>query len=149
MQQRLQMGRILAIDYGKKRSGIAVTDELKIIATGLATVPTPELLDFLKDYLRTQQVECMVVGEPKQMDNTPSEASLYIEPFVKRLRNAFPDIRIARIDERFTSLLATRAIRESGARKKVRQDKALIDTVSATLILQSFMEHEQNLIRRV
>lgn len=142
------MGRILAIDYGKKRSGIAVTDELKIIATGLATVPTPELLDFLKDYLRTQQVECMVVGEPKQMDNTPSEASLYIEPFVKRLRNAFPEIRIARIDERFTSLLATRAIRESGARKKVRQDKALIDTVSATLILQSFMEHEQNLIRQ-
>lgn len=142
------MGRILAIDYGKKRSGIAVTDELKIIATGLATVPTPELLDFLKDYLRTQQVECMVVGEPKQMDNTPSEASLYIEPFVKRLRNTFPEIRIARIDERFTSLLATRAIRESGARKKVRQDKALIDTVSATLILQSFMEHEQNLIRQ-
>lgn len=142
------MGRILAIDYGKKRSGIAVTDELKIIATGLATVPTPELLDFLKDYLRTQQVECMVVGEPKQMDNTPSEASLYIEPFVKRLRNAFPEIRIARIDERFTSLLATRAIRESGAKKKVRQDKALIDTVSATLILQSFMEHEQNLIRQ-
>lgn len=138
------MGRILAIDYGKKRSGIAVTDELKIIATGLATVHTPELIDFLRDYLRTQQVECLVVGEPKQMDNTPSEASVIIEPFVKKLRNTFPEVRIARMDERFTSLLATRAIRESGVRKKVRQDKALIDTVSATLILQSFMEQEQN-----
>ncbi|NCA77007.1 MAG: Holliday junction resolvase RuvX [Alphaproteobacteria bacterium] len=138
------MGRILAIDYGKKRSGIAVTDELKIIATGLSTVPTLELLNFLKDYLRRERVECMVVGEPKQMDNTPSEASVIIEPFVKKLRNTFPDVRIARMDERFTSLLATRAIRESGVRKKVRQDKALIDTVSATLILQSFMEQEQN-----
>ncbi|MEI7664122.1 MAG: Holliday junction resolvase RuvX [Bacteroidota bacterium] len=134
------MGRIVAIDYGQKRTGLAVTDELKIIATGLTTVRTMDLMDFLKDYCLKNSVECFVVGEPKQMNNTPSESALFIEPFVKSLRTAFPGILVARMDERFTSLMATRAIREAGLKKKDRQDKALVDTVSATIILQSYME---------
>ena len=134
------MGRIVAIDYGQKRTGIAVTDELKIIATGLTTVNTPELLGFLKDYIRQNEVDCLVVGEPKQMNNTASESSVFIEPFVKGLRSAFPGIPVERVDERFTSLIATRAIRDAGAKKKDRQNKSLVDTVSATIILQSYME---------
>ncbi|MCK9422677.1 MAG: Holliday junction resolvase RuvX [Bacteroidales bacterium] len=134
------MGRILAIDYGQKRTGIAVTDELQIIATGLITVQTHGLIDFLKDYVNQNKVDCFVVGEPRQMNNTPSQSSVYIEPFVKKLGMIFPGIPVKRIDERFTSLMATRAIRESGAKKKTRQDKALVDTVSATIILQSYLE---------
>jgi putative holliday junction resolvase len=134
------MGRIVAIDYGQKRTGIAVTDELKIIATGLTTVTTQDLMDFLKDYVLKNNVERFVVGEPKQMNNTASESAVYIEPFVKRLASAFPGIPVERMDERFTSLIATRTIREAGLKKKDRQDKALVDTVSATIILQSYME---------
>ena len=134
------MGRIVAIDYGKKRTGIAVTDELQIIATGLTTVSTNDLIPFLKEYVTANSVECFVVGEPKQMNNTASESAVYIEPFVRQLKNTFPSIPVARVDERFTSLLATRAIRDAGAKKKDRQDKALVDTVSATIILQSYME---------
>ena len=134
------MGRIVAIDYGQKRTGIAVTDELKMIATGLTTLRTTDVLDFLMDYSRKNTIECFVVGEPKQMNNTASESSVFIEPFVLRLRKAFPGISVNRMDERFTSLMATRAIREAGLKKKDRQDKALVDTVSATIILQSYME---------
>ena len=134
------MGRIVAIDYGQKRTGLAVTDELKIIATGLTTVRTVDLMDFLKEYVKRNNVECFVVGEPKQMNNTPSESAVYIEPFVKALRTGFPAIAVARMDERFTSIMATRAIREAGLKKIDRQDKALVDTVSATIILQSYME---------
>jgi len=134
------MGRIVAIDYGQKRTGFAVTDELKIIATGLTTVRTLDVLDFLKGYIQKNNVECFVVGEPKQMNNKPSGSSVFIEPFVKNLRTTFPDIPVARMDERFTSLIATRTIREAGLKKKDRQDKALVDTVSATIILQSYLE---------
>jgi len=134
------MGRILAIDYGQKRTGLAVTDELKIIATGLTAVRSMDVLDYLRDYLRQNAVELFVVGEPKQMNNSPSESSVYIEPFVIKLKAAFPEIPVVRADERFTSIMATRAIREAGMKKKVRQDKALVDTVSATIILQSYME---------
>jgi putative Holliday junction resolvase len=134
------MGRIVAIDYGQKRTGLAVTDELKIIATGLTTVRSMDLLDFLKDYSGKNDIECFVVGEPKQMNNTVSESSVFIEPFVKKLAVAFPGIPVVRMDERFTSLMATRAIRDAGLKKSDRQDKSLVDLVSATLILQSYME---------
>ncbi|MEI6901070.1 MAG: Holliday junction resolvase RuvX [Bacteroidota bacterium] len=134
------MGRIVAIDYGQKRTGLAVTDELKIFATGLTTVRSMDVLEFLKDYAKKNTVECFVVGEPKQMNYTDSESSVFIEPFVKTLISAFPEIPVKRADERFTSLLASRAIREAGLKKKVRQDKALVDTVSATIMLQSYME---------
>jgi putative Holliday junction resolvase len=133
------MGRILAIDYGQKRAGIAVTDEMKIIATGLTTVHVKDLFDFLKDYLNRENVEVIVVGEPKDMKNRPSDSSRFIEPFVKKLKKTFPNIKIERFDERFTSVMAQNAILESGVKKKKRQDKALVDTVSATLILQSYM----------
>lgn len=134
------MGRIVAIDYGQKRTGLAVTDELKIIATGLTTVRSMEVLEFLKDYSETTTIDCFVVGEPKQMNNTASESAVFIEPFVKALKSAFPGIPVVRADERFTSLMATRTIREAGLKKKDRQDKALVDTVSATIMLQSYME---------
>ncbi|HPS63007.1 MAG TPA: Holliday junction resolvase RuvX, partial [Bacteroidales bacterium] len=127
-----------------KRTGIAVTDELKIIATGLETVPTADLPAFLVSYVRENEVERFVVGEPKQMDNTPSESEVFIVPFLKKLRALFPDIPVERVDERFTSMLATRAIRDAGMKKKDRQDKALVDKVSATLILQSYMETMKN-----
>ncbi len=134
------MGRILAIDYGRKRVGLAVTDELKIIATSLGTVHAADVIDYLKRYLMDNTVECFVVGEPKDMTNHPSEAERFIIPFVRNLKKNFPDVRIERYDERFTSLMASRAIREAGAKKSDRQNKALVDAVSATLILQSYLE---------
>jgi putative holliday junction resolvase len=134
------MGRILAIDYGQKRVGLAVTDELKIIATALTTVPSVEVMDYLKKYIAGNTVDCFVVGEPKQMNNTASESAKYIEPFIRRLKTEFPGIPVERVDERFTSLIATQTIRESGAKKKDRRDKSLVDTVSAVIILQSYME---------
>jgi putative Holliday junction resolvase len=134
------MARILAIDFGQKRVGLAITDELQIIATALTTVPAAEVLPFLKEYTSKNTVECFVVGEPKQMNNTASESAKYIEPFILRLKKEFPSIPVERIDERFTSVMATQAIRDSGAKKKVRMDKSLVDTVSAVIILQSFLE---------
>lgn len=134
------MGRILAIDYGQKRTGLAVTDELQIIATALETVRTADLFGFLATYIAGNTVDCFVVGEPRQMDYTPSESAVFIEPFVKKLEKTYPSIPVFRADERFTSLLATRAIREAGMKKKDRRDKALVDRVSATIILQGFME---------
>jgi putative Holliday junction resolvase len=134
------MGRILAIDYGQKRVGIAVTDELKIIANGLTTVPSAEIFDFLKTYLSKEQVELFLVGEPKQMNNAPSESSKFVEPFVKKLAQFFPDIPIKRTDERFTSKMAFQSMIDMGLKKKDRQNKATIDKISATIMLQSYLE---------
>jgi len=134
------MGRILAIDYGQKRAGLAVTDEMRLVAGALASVPAAGVLDFLRDYLRNNVVDCFVVGEPRKWNNTPSESERFIGPFVVQLRKAFPHIPVERFDERFTSLIATRTILESGATKKKRQDKSIIDRVSAAIILQSFLE---------
>lgn len=134
------MGRILAIDYGKKRVGIAVTDPGRIIATGLQTIRSHEILQFLQEYTAKEQVDIFVVGHPKQMDNTDSESMIYIKPFLTALKRKFPDIPIEMYDERFTSVLAHKALIEGGAKKKTRQDKALIDTMSATIILNSYLQ---------
>jgi putative holliday junction resolvase len=136
----LIMGRILAIDYGKKRVGLAVTDELKIIATSLGTVAAADIMDYLKNYTTGHQVECIVVGEPRDLANHHSESEVYIQPFLKQLAKAFPSIPVVRYDERFTSKMASQAILLSGVNKKQRQNKALVDSVSATIILQSYME---------
>ncbi|GAL72223.1 Holliday junction resolvase RuvX [Jejuia pallidilutea] len=133
------MGRILAIDYGKVRTGIAVTDELQIIASGLTTVATKELVAFLKDYLEKEKVMLFLVGEPKQMDNTPSESEALIAPFLKQLSAVFPNIPIQRVDERFTSKMAFQTMIDSGLKKQQRKNKALVDEISATLILQSYL----------
>ena len=134
------MARILSIDYGKKRTGLAVTDPLRIIAGGLVTVATSGLFDFLRDYVAKEPVERIVIGEPKQPDGTPSENMTRVTEFVNRWRKAFPTIPIEFYDERFTSVLAHRAMIDGGLRKKKRQDKALVDEVSATIILQSYLE---------
>lgn len=139
------MGRILAIDYGKKRVGIAVSDPCRIIATGLQTVLSHEIFNFLQEYTAHEKVDLFVVGHPKQMDNTDSESMTYIKPFMVGLKRKFPDIPVVMYDERFTSVLAHRALIEGGAKKKTRQDKALIDTMSATIILTSYMEQQRNL----
>ncbi|MDO5976414.1 Holliday junction resolvase RuvX [Flavivirga jejuensis] len=133
------MARILAIDYGTKRTGIAVTDELQIIASGLTTVNTKELLKFLKDYTTKEQVELFLVGEPKQMNNTVSESEIHILPFIDKLKKEFPNIPIVRVDERFTSKMAFQTMIDSGLKKNQRKNKALIDEISATLILQSYL----------
>ncbi|MFD0991206.1 Holliday junction resolvase RuvX [Mariniflexile jejuense] len=133
------MARILAIDYGMKRTGLAVTDELQIIASGLTTVNTTELLVFLKDYTSKELVELFVVGEPKQMDNTASESEVLIAPFLKKLETQFPNIPIKRVDERFTSKMAFQTMIDSGLKKNQRKNKALVDEISATLILQSYL----------
>jgi putative Holliday junction resolvase len=134
------MGRILAIDYGQKRVGIAVTDEFQLIANGLTTVHSKDVLSFLKEYISKEKVDCFVVGEPRQMNNLPSESVKFIDPFIKQLKKTFPDISIERIDERFTSKIASQTILSAGLKKKDRQNKALLDTISATIILQSYME---------
>ena len=133
------MARILAIDYGMKRTGIAVTDELQIIASGLTTVETKDLIVFLKDYTAKEQVELFLVGQPKQMDNTPSESETLITPFLVKLKKEFPKIPMLRIDERFTSKMAFQTMIDSGLNKNKRKNKALIDEISATLILQSYL----------
>ncbi|WP_282161354.1 Holliday junction resolvase RuvX [Ulvibacterium marinum] len=137
------MGRFLALDYGKKKTGIAVTDELKLIASGLTTVPTHELFAFLTEYLRNETVDQIIVGEPKQMDNTPSEVEVLIRPFLKRLSLKFPEIPVDRQDERFTSKIAFRTMIDSGLKKKQRRNKALVDEISATLILQDYLKRKQ------
>lgn len=134
------MGRILAIDYGRKRVGLAVTDELKIIATPLATVPAHNAIQFIKEFIGKNTVDCFVVGEPTQLNNKASESAKYIEPFIRLLKKEFAGIPVERMDERFTSLIASKAIRDAGLKKKHRQNKSLTDTVSAVLILQSYME---------
>ncbi|SDE05841.1 putative holliday junction resolvase [Pricia antarctica] len=133
------MGRVLALDYGRKRTGIAVTDELQLIASGLTTVSTFELLDFLKQYTQDEKVVRFVVGEPRQMNNMPSESETFIAPFLIQLNNNFPNIPIARQDERFTSKMAVQTMIEGGLKKKQRRNKALVDEISATLILQAYL----------
>ena len=137
------MGRILAIDYGKKRTGIAVSDTLKLIANGLTTVPTAELMSFLTDYVSREPVERILVGQPKQMNNEASENMKRIEPFVNTLRKKMPNIPVEYVDERFTSVLAHRAMLEGGLKKKARQDKALVAELSATIILQDYLESKR------
>jgi len=137
------MGRILSIDYGRKRTGLAVTDSLKLIAGGLGTVPSGELLKFLEDYTQKEVVERIVVGLPKQMNNQPSESMKYIEPFVRLLKKRIPDIPVEYFDERFTSVLAHQAMLEGGLKKKDRQNKALVDEISAVIILQSYLESKR------
>ncbi len=134
------MGRILAIDYGLKRTGIAVSDPLRLIAGGLETVTTNELERWIESYLQREDVTTIVVGKPTQMSGEPSQTWSHIEGFVKRLRKRYPTMEIEYEDERFTSVLAQRTIRESGIGKMARRDKALVDKVSATIILQSYME---------
>jgi len=133
------MARILAIDYGLKRTGIAVTDELQIIASGLTTVSTNNLITFLKDYIKNEKIELFLIGEPKRMNNSPSESEVLIIPFMKKLESVFPNIPIKRVDERFTSKMAFQTMIDSGLKKKQRKNKALIDEISATLILQSYL----------
>ena len=134
------MARILAIDYGKKRVGLAVTDPLKKIANGLATVSTVNIWDYLENYLGKEKIECIVVGYPRQLNNKPSDACKYINPFIKKLKKTYSDIAVKLMDERFTSKLALQVMLESGLKKKARQNKELVDTISATIILQSYLE---------
>lgn len=136
------MGRILAIDYGQKRVGIAVTDELQIIATALDTVPAKDIIEYLKTYTEKEQVDCIVVGDPRQMNNTPSESVKFIEPFVRRLKKIFPHMLIDRYDERFTSKIAAQTMVSAGLKKKERRNKSTIDKISAVIILQSYMEYK-------
>ncbi len=138
------MGRIIAIDFGQKRTGIAVTDPLQMIANGLTTIHSKDVIDFLKKYLTSEDVDCIVVGEPRTLQNKASDASRFIEPFVKNLRKQFPEIPVKRMDERFTSSIAFQSMIDSGMKKKKRQDKSIVDTISATLILQSYMEFMSN-----
>ncbi|GHV55071.1 putative pre-16S rRNA nuclease [Bacteroidia bacterium] len=137
------MGRIMAIDYGRKRSGVAVTDSLQIIAGGLCTVASGKLMEFISSYVVNEPTELFVVGLPKQMDNEPSENMKYVEAFVKHLKHTLPHIPVQYFDERFTSLIARKAMIEGGVKKKKRQDKALVDEVSAVIILQSYLESKK------
>ncbi|MDR1793677.1 MAG: Holliday junction resolvase RuvX [Bacteroidales bacterium] len=133
-------GRIVAIDYGQKRVGIAVTDCNRLIASGLCTIAASDVFLFLKDYISKEKVSLFIVGKPKQMNNTDSDASRYIEPFVKRLHKEFPQIPIDREDERFTSKMAFQTLIDSGLGKKKRQNKALVDEVAATIMLQNYLQ---------
>ena len=137
------MGRIIAIDYGTKRTGLAVTDPLRIIANALETVETKQLEKYLADYFSKNDVDVIVLGKPSQMNGQPSETMRYIEPLAGRLRHAYPDKQVVLYDERFTSVMAHRTILESGIGKMARRDKALMDRISATIILQSYMDSLQ------
>jgi putative holliday junction resolvase len=133
------MARIMALDYGLKRTGIAVTDEMQIIASGLATVPTNDLLKYLEKFFEEEDVELVLVGEPKQMDNTASQSEVSIGEFLVKFEEKFPQMEVKRVDERFTSKMAVRTMIDSGLSKKKRKDKALLDEISATIILQTYL----------
>ncbi len=133
------MPRILALDYGQKRTGIAVTDEMQIIASGLTTIPTHTLIDFLKDYFLKEKVEAVLIGDPKQMNGEPSESASVINGFVKHFENIFPEMKVVRVDERFTSKMAFQSMLDGGLSKKKRQDKSLLDEISATIMLQDYL----------
>ncbi len=133
------MARIMALDYGYKRTGIAVTDEMQIIASGLATVPTVDLMPYLEKYFAEENVELVLVGEPKQMDYTASQSEAAISEFIVRFRLRFPLMELKRVDERFTSKMAVRTMIDSGLKKKKRQNKSLLDEISATIILQTYL----------
>jgi putative Holliday junction resolvase len=134
------LGRILALDIGRKRTGVAATDPLRIIANGIGTVPTHTVVDFITEYLKKESVDIIVIGYPKQMNNQLSEAVTYIQPVINRIRKVFPNLVIELVDERFTSKLAFQTMIDGGVKKMDRQNKALVDTISATIILQSYME---------
>jgi putative Holliday junction resolvase len=140
------MARILAIDYGAKRTGLAVTDELQIIANGLTTVETPQLFSFLKTYLMKETVELLVVGEPKNLNGTATHSTPLVASFVQKFKSEFAHIPVKLVDERFTSKMATQSILERGVNKKKRMDKSLVDKVSATIILQYYLELKNNLL---
>jgi len=135
--------RILAIDYGIKRTGIAVTDEMQMIAFGLTTIPSETAIYFLKDYFSKEKVECVIVGEPKQMDGTPSQSAEIINAFVAKFQAAFPEMLVNRVDERFTSKMAFQTMIDSGLNKKQRQNKALVDEIAATIILQDYLRYKK------
>lgn len=135
--------RLMAFDYGTKRIGIAVTDPLQIIATALDTVHPEKIWDFLKNYLQTEQVEVFVVGKPLQTDGTDSESAMHVVGFVRRLQKEYPTIPVVHVDERFTSKIASQTIAQSGMKKSKRRDKGLVDTISATLILQTYMDTQK------
>ncbi|WP_306352866.1 Holliday junction resolvase RuvX [Flavobacterium sp. '19STA2R22 D10 B1'] len=137
------MASILAIDYGFKRTGIAITDQMQIIASGLTTIPSETTIPFLKDYFSKEKVERVLIGEPKQMNNEPSESAPIIEAFVLKFKESFPDMPVERVDERFTSKMAFQTMIDSGLKKKQRQNKALIDEISATIMLQDFLLRKQ------
>ena len=134
------MGRILAIDYGSKRCGIAVTDTLRILATGLTNVHSKDLVKFLEDYLKKEPVDIIVIGEPKTLQNIKSDSARFIDPFVTHLHKKFPNVKIARFDERFTSAMAHQTMLMGGLKKKDRQNKQTVDIISATIILQDYMQ---------
>ena len=138
------MGRIMGIDYGRKRTGIAVTDPLQIIAGNLATVPTHTLLQYIKDYMAHEQVERIVVGQPFQLNGEPSESMKYITPFVERLRKELPDMPIVMYDERFTSSIAHQAMIDGGMKKSDRREKARVDAIAATIILNDYLQSKYN-----
>lgn len=134
------MGRIIGIDYGKKRIGLAVTDPMQIFASPLDTVSPLEFESFLVNYLKTEQIDAFVIGYPMQLNNQPSESVTYINPFIKKLKIRFPDVKIHLVDERYTSQMAFRTMIDGGVKKKERQDKSMIDKISASIILQSFLD---------
>jgi putative Holliday junction resolvase len=136
------MSRILCIDYGKKRTGIAVTDPLQIIATGLTTVDSPELISFLKKYFLQEEVELIVIGEPKNLDDSDTHATPLVKQIIKRLEKEFPKIPIKKVDERFTSKMAKRAMLDMGMKKKDRRNKRTVDEIAATIMLQQYMEEK-------
>lgn len=138
------MGRILAIDYGKKKCGIAVTDPLQIIANGLTTVKAVDLFDFLENYISTEEVEKVIIGHPVQNSGEESESMKYIKPFFNRLSNKYPNLNVEWVDERFTSKLAFQAMIDGGVKKMDRRNKELVDKISATIILQSYLEQKKN-----
>ena len=138
------MGRILAIDYGRKRSGVAVTDPLQMIAGNLATVPTHTLMQFIKDYIAREQVDRIVIGQPSQLNGQPSESMKYITPFVNRLKGELPDMPIVMYDERFTSAIAHQAMIDGGMKKSDRRDKSRVDAIAATIILNDYLQSRMN-----
>ena len=139
------MGRILSIDFGRKRTGLAATDSLKIVANGLATVPTAQVIDFIKKYMATEEVELIVVGLPRQMNGEPSESTRYLKPFLDRLRKELPGVPVEMFDERFTSTLAHRSMLDGGMKKMDRRNKAIVDTIAATIILNDYLQSRQYL----
>ena len=137
------MGRILSIDFGRKRTGLAATDSLKIVANGLATVPTAQVIDFIKKYMATEEVELIVVGLPRQMNGEPSESTRYLTPFLATPRNELPAVPVEMFDERFTSTIAHRSMLDGGMKKMDRRDKAIVDTIAATIILNDYLQSRQ------
>ena len=139
------MPRILSIDYGQKRTGIAVTDEFQIIASGLTTIPSATAIDFLKDYFSKENVSTVLIGEPKQMNGQPSESASLIKGFVTHFTNHFPEMKVVRVDERFSSKMAFQTMIDSGMKKNQRKNKALIDEIAATIMLQDYLHSHKSL----